>query len=75
MMTDSELRIEGLKALVNALGEVEAERFISLIIREPFDYTQWQRKLWPQESVEELSHAAMKARQERRAADSDKKTE
>ncbi|OEU79505.1 MAG: hypothetical protein BA872_00925 [Desulfobacterales bacterium C00003060] len=34
---------------------------ISLIIRQPFDYTKWQRDLWPDESVEELSKKAMEA--------------
>ena len=32
-----------------------------VIIREPFDYTKWQRDLWPDESVEELSKKAMEA--------------
>lgn len=45
-----------------ALGEVQAERFIALIGREPFDYTQWHRTLWPEKGVEEISQAAMKAR-------------
>lgn len=44
--TDTELRLSGINALIAALGEVQAERFISLILREPFDYTEWQRKLW-----------------------------
>jgi hypothetical protein len=41
---------------------VQAERFIALIGREPFDYTQWHRTLWPEKGVEEISQAAMKAR-------------
>ena len=45
MITDSEIRKRGMDALIKHLGEVEAERFITLIIREPFDYTQWQRDL------------------------------
>ena len=39
MITDTELKIKGFSTLVSALGEVEAERFIALILREPFDYT------------------------------------
>ncbi len=31
MVTDTEIKIKGIKALINMLGEVEAERFISLI--------------------------------------------
>jgi len=62
MSTDTEVRIRGLHALVEALGTVDAERFITLILREPFDYTQWQRQLWADRSVDELSKAAMAMR-------------
>ena len=41
---------------------MEAERFITLILREPFDYTQWQKQLWTDRSVDELSKAAMAMR-------------
>lgn len=61
-ITDTEIKLQGLEALVSALGEVQAERFISLIMREPFDYTRWQEKLWTDRSVEELSELAMKNR-------------
>jgi hypothetical protein len=62
MSTDTEIRIRGLRALVDALGTVEAERFITLMLREPFDYTNWQRQLWTDKSVDELSKAAMALR-------------
>ena len=61
MITDTEIKQRGIKALIADLGNVQAERFISLIIREPFDYTKWQRDLWPDESVESLSKKAMEA--------------
>ena len=62
MSTDTEVRIRGLRALVETLGPVDAERFITLILREPFDYTQWQRQLWAEKSVDEISQAAMAMR-------------
>ena len=62
MITDEQLKIEGLKALTEALGEVQAEKFIALIIRSPFDYTKWQKKLWAARSVEDISDAAMELR-------------
>jgi hypothetical protein len=62
MSTDTEVRIHGLRALVEALGTVEAERFITLILREPFDYTKWRRHLWVDKSVEEISKVAMELR-------------
>jgi len=63
MITDTEIKAAGVRALVAALGEVQAEKFIALIQREPFDYTAWQRKLWPEKTIEEISEAAMRARQ------------
>src|SRR4029453_6373947 len=62
MNTDTEVRIRGLRALVEALGTVEAEGFITLTLCEPFDYTQWQRQLWTDRSVDELIKAAMAMR-------------
>ena len=64
MITDTELRVKGMEALLMTLGEVQAERFITLLIREPFDYTQWQRTLWPNEDVRALSHLAMLRRKQ-----------
>jgi hypothetical protein len=61
-LTDTEIKTAAFRALVEALGDVQAERFIALIRREPFDYTQWHRTLWPEKGVEEISQAAMKAR-------------
>jgi hypothetical protein len=62
MITDTEIKTTGLRALVAALGDVQAEKFIALIQREPFDYTQWQRALWSEKNVEEISEAAMNLR-------------
>ena len=59
MIADTEIRTKGMEALMCVLGEVQAERFISLLMREPFDYTLWQRKLWIDKSVDEISHQAM----------------
>jgi hypothetical protein len=62
MITDTEIKKKGIKALISELGEVQAERFISLIMREPFDYTKWQEELWPGKSVDEISKAATQSR-------------
>ena len=66
MISDTEIRLRGLKVLIGALGEVQAERFISLVMREPFDYTVWQQKHWQNESVREVSTSAMKIHEERK---------
>lgn len=39
-----EILNKGMECLTEALGVVEAEQFISIIIRERFDYTEWQRQ-------------------------------
>jgi hypothetical protein len=62
MSTDTEIRVKGLKALNDALGQVEAERFVTLLLREPFDYTKWRRDLWADKTVDEVSKAAMQHR-------------
>jgi hypothetical protein len=62
MRTDTEIRVEGLRVLAVAMGDVQAERFITLIMREPFDYTKWQRTLWPNQSVDQISRSAMQSR-------------
>ena len=62
MITDTEIKMIGVKALTDALGEVNAEKFISLIMREPFDYTKWQRQLWEGRSLEDISRSAMALR-------------
>ena len=60
MRTDSVVRVEGMSALLEKLGKVDAERFVSLIIREPFDYTVWRENLNDENiSLRELSKQAM----------------
>ena len=42
--TTSEIMRRGMECLTKQMGIVEAEQFISVIIREKFDYTKWQRE-------------------------------
>ena len=62
MITDTEIKIKGLQILTEYLGEVEAERFVALIQREPFDYTKWRQGLDEDLSIEEISRKAMALR-------------
>jgi hypothetical protein len=62
MKTDTLIRNEGMEILSKHLGLVEAERFIMLIQKEPFDYTKWQEKLFADMTVEELSKRAAEFR-------------
>lgn len=62
MMTDTVLKNTGMRILIEKLGQVDAERFIALVIREPFDYTQWQNGIFEGMSVKEISEAAAEYR-------------
>ena len=54
MKTDNVLRYEAMNLLIKGLGEVETERFIYLVKREHFDYTEWQRTLWEDLTIDEV---------------------
>jgi len=59
MITDTEIKTKGFQVLAKYLGNVEAERFIALIQREPFDYTKWRQDMDEDLSLEEISQKAM----------------
>lgn len=67
MKTDTEIRFDGIRALMQAMGAVEAERFIALINRERFDYTEWRKNQWRDETVESLATLARTLRETDRA--------
>ena len=62
MKTDMEIRMEGIDILMKYMGNVEAERFISLIRREKSDYTKWRKELFEGKTIHEISAEAMKLR-------------
>jgi hypothetical protein len=59
MMTDTLVFDAGMKTLVKNLGPVEAERFVMIVQREPFDYTRWSTGLFEDIPLDELNHRAM----------------
>ena len=63
MMTDTEIKVKGFEVLTRYMGLVEAEKFVSLIQREPFDYTKWRAKLFEGMTGEEISKKAMEYRE------------
>ncbi len=62
MITDTEIKVKGVQILAKYLGDIEMERFIALIQREPFDYTQWRQDLETDDSIEDISRKAMELR-------------
>ena len=61
-MTNSAVLLDkGIRCLTNELGLVEAEQFISLLLSESFNYTEWrQDNLFTDMSVGDISRAADK---------------
>jgi len=54
-MNSTALMDRGIRCLNNELGLLDAERFVALLIREPFDYTQWRRdNLFKDMSLDEI---------------------
>ena len=61
-MTNSAVLLDkGMRCLTNELGLVEAEQFISLLLSDPFNYTEWrQDNLFKDMNVDDISKAADK---------------
>ena len=53
-INEAELRVLGIDALNKALGPAEALRFLALFHREPTDYVEVSKKLYENQSVEEI---------------------
>ncbi|MBF0238421.1 MAG: hypothetical protein HQM12_12000 [SAR324 cluster bacterium] len=58
MRTDTLIKHLGFTALLTNLNLEEAERFIALIRRDHFNYTEWRKDLWEDQSIRELSRKA-----------------
>lgn len=58
MKTEAEIRMAGMQALIDALGLVEAERFMMAVSRDRFDYTEWRRHGLPEISLDVLAQTA-----------------
>lgn len=58
MNCEAEIRMKGMQALIDALGLVDAERFMAAALRDRFNYTEWRRLGLPSLSVRELADEA-----------------
>ena len=58
MKTDAMIKKEGFQALKERFDAVEFERFLVIINREKFDYTEWRRGLFEDIALEELAAKA-----------------
>jgi hypothetical protein len=64
MRSDSVLKDDGMRILAEQLGVVDAERFIVLMRRESFDYTQWRQGLYKDVPLDVFLRDAQKLRDE-----------
>ena len=58
MKTDTQIRSEGMTALIDRLGPVEATRFMTLVQREGFGYTNWRQNLFEGKTVDQIADMA-----------------
>lgn len=58
-MSTAELMNRGMECLLKELGIIDAEQFISVIIRERDDYTKWQRDYFDRMEPETLKTEAL----------------
>jgi hypothetical protein len=60
------IMIAGMNCLVEKLGVVEAEVFLTMIRENTFDYTEWRRdNLWQDMSIDEILQLATTREKER----------
>lgn len=59
MISNIEIMNQGMSCLLEKLGTVGTEQFISVIMREKFDYTKWQQQRFDNVSSDEFQEAAI----------------
>lgn len=59
-MTTIEILDRGMQILVDNMGIIEAEQFVSAMIREKFDYTKWQRNYFDNIPTQQLHKDAVR---------------
>ncbi len=69
MRNTSVIMNDAMNCLVKNLGVIETEIFISNLLREPFDYTEWRKDKFDDMSLEELGKQAAEYSQKLHAND------
>ena len=57
--TEAEVRQNAMNCLIKHLGIIDTERFISSLLRERFDYTEWRQKNLVDMDLETLNKEAV----------------
>jgi len=63
MRSTAVIKKEGMDCLIKNLGVLETEVFISSILRESFDYTEWQREHFADWTLDDFLNKAQKHEQ------------
>ena len=63
--SENALKVAGMKLLFEGLGAVNAERFIHCVKSDHFNYTEWQRNLWEDLTIDEVFKLAADRENER----------
>jgi len=58
MRSTTVIRKEGMDCLLKSLGVLETEVFISSLLRDRFDYTEWQREYFADWTLDDFLHKA-----------------
>jgi len=58
MRNETEIRTQGMDALIAGLGRADAERFIRMVVTDRSDYTKWREYLFHGISLEEINSEA-----------------
>ena len=57
--SSAEVLDRGMSCLIDGLGVIEAERFVSTLLRERFDYTEWHHERFDGMTLDELHDEAV----------------
>ena len=58
VMNDTELRTSGIEALYKMLGPTATLRFLALFQREPTDYVEISRRIYKEQTIDEIFERA-----------------
>jgi len=74
-MTEVALKTDAINLLLKTFGALETERFIASIKNSNFDYTEWQKNLWNDVSVDELHRMATAFEENKRKSEAGRRAE
>ena len=59
MTNTTEIMERGMSCLLEHLGTMDTELFISVVMRERFNYTEWRKTFFGETTIEDINSAAV----------------